>query len=200
MIKNKDMIIKKLSSQDILSIYATHSARHFPADELKPVSSIRRMAGEGIYVGYGLYEKKKSDGALLCYAFFTVLPDRKNILLDYFAVMEGNRSRGIGSLFLQYMKNTITDHDGILIETENPDYAADERDRLTRDKRIDFYNRNGAFFTGILAEVFGVHYKILFFPILTTPAQETLSNDFDAIYRYMVSPANYESHIHISII
>ncbi len=189
------MQLRKLDSQEILSIYTDHSVRHFPRNERKPISSIRRMAKEGIYTGYGLFEK---EGELLAYGFFTILPDKKTILLDYFAVMEQYRSCGIGSSFLKYTETALADYDGILIESENPDYAANEEERLVRDKRIAFYNRNGAIFTGILAKAFGVHYKVLFFPILSTPEKDSLCDDLRAIYQYMVPKILYKTQIHIS--
>ncbi len=197
MINNKeDLVINKLTKEELISVYTTHSVRHFPADERKPVSSISRMTEEGRYAGYGLYRGK--DAELLCYAFFTVMPGCRTILLDYFAVMEQYRSEGIGSYFLERMKHSLTDCDGILIETENPDYAKDESERIIRNKRISFYEGNGAYFTDITAKIFGVHYKILFLPVLQSPAQETLLSDFDAIYRYMVPQKYYAAHIHIS--
>ncbi len=197
MVNNREnSVIKKLTTEELISVYATHSVRHFPADERKPVSSISRMAGEGIYAGYGLYREEEAE--LLCYAFFTVLPGCRNILLDYFAVMEQYRSEGIGSYFLEKIKHSLSNCDGILIETENPDYAKDESERLIRGKRISFYERNGAYSAGILAEIFGVHYRILYLPVLGAPAQETLLSDFDTIYRYMVPPEYYKKHIHIS--
>lgn len=194
---NRDtFVIRKLNIQELTEIYAAHSVRHFPADELKPLSSITRMAENGTYCGYGLFESKE-ETQLLCYAFFTILPDRKNILLDYFAVMEAYRSHGIGSLFLQHMKNTVTEYDGFLIESEDPDYASGSGELAVRKKRLAFYESNGAIFTGILAEVFGVHYRILFFPIQDIPTLETLFTDFDAIYQHMVSKKNYETKISI---
>lgn len=193
-----DFIIRKLDIRELTDIYTTHSVRHFPADELKPLSSITRMAEGGTYAGYGLFESKE-EKQLLCYAFFTILPGRRNILLDYFAVMEAYRSHGIGSLFLQHMKSTVRDYDGLLIESEDPDYSSGNAELATRNKRLAFYEGNGALFTGILAEVFGVHYRILFFPILAVPSAETLFADFDAVYRHMVSAKNYETRIKITM-
>lgn len=112
--------------------------------------------------------------------------------------MEQYRSCGIGSSFLKYTETALADYDGILIESENPDYAANEEERLVRDKRIAFYNRNGAISTGILAKAFGVHYKVLFFPILSTPEKDSLCDDLRAIYQYMVPKILYKTQIHIS--
>lgn len=200
-INEENIIIQRLSNEEILSIYTTHSIRHFPADELKPASSVKRLAEDGIYIGYGLFEKENTSHSaplLLCYAFFTVIPQRENILLDYFAVMEDYRSHGIGSIFLNYARSTITEYSGILIESENPDYAADEEELIIQNKRLDFYHRNGACFTGILAEICGVPYRLLYFPLTEKLSSlETLRSDFDAIYQHMVSQKNYEKYVRI---
>ena len=201
-LQRQDIDIKILTGEEILDIYTTHSIRHFPEDERKPVSSIQRMTAEGIYTGYGLYSHIES-GALLGYAFFTVLPDHGGCLLDYFAVMEDYRSHGIGSLFLQYIKSSFRDIPGFLIESEDPsEYSV-------RCKRLDFYERNGAVFTGIRASVFGVPYRLLFFPIRNTEklssetlpepvSPETVYSNFCSIYRRMVSPEAYQTQIRIS--
>lgn len=216
-INEETIFIRRLAAEEILRIYTEHSIRHFPADELKPVSSIERMLTEGIYRGYGIFHHDKnnaavsgkadeaavcpttsSDGALLCYALFTVLPKQRNILLDYFAVMEDFRNLGIGSLFLKHFTSTVTDYDGILIEVENPDYAEDEADLAIRRKRIGFYERNGIIHTGITAEIFSARYCLLFLPVLSTPSLDTIYSDFNEIYRHMVSPEGYQEHVRIN--
>lgn len=197
-LNKENIMIKKLTDKEVIDIYSTYSIRHFPAEERKPLSSIERMLKDGIYTGYGLYEKENNH-SLLCYAFFTILPDHSNILLDYFAVIEEYRSHGIGSLFLQHMKDSVTEYNGLLIEIEDPNYASNEKELSIRNKRFAFYNTNGCVFTGILAEVFGVHYRILYFPILSTPPLETLFTDIDAIYQHMVSRNNYNKHVNIFI-
>lgn len=198
MFSAKDILIKQLTKEEILAIYTTHSVRHFPANERKPVSSIKRMADEGIYIGYGLV-CRQNPGQLLGYAFFTVLPQGKTSLLDYFAVMENYRSHGIGSLFLQQIKTNPADYDGFLIESEDPDYAQDARELSVRSKRLSFYKKNGAVPAGLSAKVFGVSYRLLYFPIQATeiPSSDILCLDFGRIYRRMVSPENYEFHVHI---
>lgn len=197
----ENIIIQRLSNEEILSIYTAHSIRHFPVNELKPASSVKRLAEKGVYIGYGLFEKENTTHSaplLLCYAFFTVIPQRQNILLDYFAVMEDYRSHGIGSIFLNYAKSAITEYSGILIESENPDYAVNEEELIIQNKRLDFYKRNGACFTGILAEIFGVPYRLLYFPLTEKQSSlEDLRSDFDTIYQHMVSRENYEKHVRI---
>lgn len=196
--QTKDISIKRLSMQEILSIYTVHSIRHFPENERKPVSSIERMAQEGIYKGYGLFFPEDAD-LLIGYAFFTLPPERETSLLDYFAIMEDYRSCGVGSLFLQHMKSVSTDYSGFLIESEDPDYAKDPQEHSVRSKRLSFYNKNGAISTGITATVFGVPYRLLYFPLTAgkIPPTDQLVSDFSNIYRHMVSPVNFKSNIQI---
>lgn len=205
-IQKKDAIIKILTKEEILSIYTAHAVRHFPENELKPVSSIERMSEECIYTGYGLYLSHKPE-ELLCYAFFTILPGTPVSLLDYFAVMEEYRSHGIGSLFLQYMKSSSQSFHGFLIESEDPDYATDSQESAIRCKRLAFYEKNGALPTGIKATVFGVPYRLLFFPLNIEqtssagkiPSIQELDSYFRNIYQHMVSRQHYKSQIHISL-
>ncbi len=197
-LSNKDIFIKQLSKEEILSVYIADSIRHFPENERKPVSSIERMTDEGIYIGYGLFFHCRPD-KLISYAFFTALPEEKISLLDYFAVMEDYRSLGIGSLFLQQMKLSAAGYDGFLIESEDPGYAKDEQELTIRNKRISFYTKNGAVPTGLTAKVFGVPYRLLYFPLPSkeTPSTASLHACFGSIYRRMVSPQNYETQVHI---
>lgn len=205
-LQEQDIKIRRLTGEEILGIYTTHSTRHFPEDERKPVSSIRRMLADGIYIGYGFYPDKEPD-QLLGYAFFTVLPDKSCCLLDYFAVMEDYRSHGIGSLFLQHIRSFFRDIPGFLIESEDPDYAGNPSEYSIRCKRLDFYKRNGAVFTGIRATVFNVPYRLLFFPLRDNFSRkekdeyplETVHASYCSIYRRMVSPEDYEAQIHISL-
>ena len=46
-LQRQNIDIKILTGEEILDIYTTHSIRHFPEDERKPVSSIQRMTAEG---------------------------------------------------------------------------------------------------------------------------------------------------------
>lgn len=164
-VNEENITIRELGANEVVFIYTHHSVRHFPEDELKPVASVERMLAEGIYKGYGIYESdngKRDDGSLLCYALFTVLPERRNVLLDYFAVMEEYRNLGIGSLFLKHFRSSVTCYDGVLIEVENPDYAEGKDDLEIRNRRIGFYERNGAFQTGISAKIFDARYRLLF--------------------------------------
>lgn len=59
-------ILRKMGPQEVAAVYEGHMRKDFPASELKPLSSIRRMQAEGIYDCLGFYE----GDMLVGYAFF----------------------------------------------------------------------------------------------------------------------------------
>ena len=47
------------------------------------------------------------------------------------------------------------------LEIENPDFAKDEEERALRERRRQFYLRNGIVDTGVNIELAGVEYRIM---------------------------------------
>ena len=118
------MTIRELTIKEIRQTYKEHLRRDFPAEERKPLAMIERSYRRGDYLCLGAFE----DGRMTGYAFFVFCG--RNCLLDYYAVLPDLRGRGIGSEFLKRMTDTaLTDRaDILLIEVENPRYAAMEAD------------------------------------------------------------------------
>ena len=154
---DKTHFCRKLSAEEVISIYSAIAPLHFPKAELKPVENVKNYLKNDLYTGYGFYENE----TLLAYALFLILPKEHKLLLDYYAVLEAYRNDGIGSAFLQSLRTDITCADGIYIESENPDYAESEQEKKIQEKRIAFYDRNGAVFTGVLSTLFGVPNRVL---------------------------------------
>lgn len=146
--------------KQIENVYKILMKKDFPKNELKPLSIIKKEISRNEYICYGIY-----DNSVLCgYAFFVVrINDNgtKNYLLDYFAVTEAERNKGIGSVFLELLINQLSDADIIICEAENPAYAVNDEDRNMRQRRVNFYLRNGFTNTGVSAQLFGVEYMIL---------------------------------------
>jgi hypothetical protein len=64
------------------------------------------------------------------------------VLLDYFAVKKEYRNQGIGSGFIKDIsKITKMENKAFVLEVEDP---KEGKDIKTREKRIQFYRRNGA--------------------------------------------------------
>ena len=125
--------------------------RAFPRYERKPFAIIRRMNKEG-RTDVWLAEK---DGRFAGLAA-TINGDGV-ILLDYLAVHEKRRNKGVGSAMLQALL-TLYEGCGLFVEIE----AAD-RDDPTEEKarRKQFYLRNGLQDMHVIAILFGVRMELL---------------------------------------
>ncbi|EFY08448.1 GNAT family N-acetyltransferase [Erysipelothrix rhusiopathiae] len=155
-----DYEIKELNYEAFIPIYNNFMINDFPDDELRSLHSIKRMFRDGRYSVLVMVE----DDVLLAYANFITDEDGRVALLDYYAVTQARRGQGIGTLFLQKIRETL-DVDGLLIESERPDKAETEEDRITRTKRIGFYEQNDSIITEYTWEAYGVIYNLLYLPI-----------------------------------
>lgn len=170
--------MKSLSPEAITMIYHTHMENDFPADELKPLTSILNLISQRLYEGFGLFEGTK----LRAYAFLAHQEGGNVLLLDYLAVCEGFRGQDYGSQFLKMLKNHCTDFKGILIEIESLRTAKDEADLKIRTKRLAFYERNGLVQTGVTANCFGVEFTIFYLPIVPEWDYNFIYENLDEIY------------------
>ena len=84
--------VKRLNAAEIKSLYTKSMKRDFPQNELRPYSTMKRLLRKNEYGVYRAYSNGEPVG------YFSVFSNGGNvILLDYFAVEYGMRSRGIGS-------------------------------------------------------------------------------------------------------
>ena len=84
----------------------------------------------------------EADQKVLAFALLWPLSGTRFTLLDYLAVDSEFRSSGYGSLMLSCLKTEMFHQDKhLVLEVENPDYG---RDTLSKQKRIEFYLKNGA--------------------------------------------------------
>lgn len=185
-IHNKYML-KKLDTDLLIHIYETIAAKHFPPEELKPVSAIKRLLSQNIYSAYGLFQ----ENALIGYAYFVDIPDNPSLLLDYYAILEEYRNQGMGSIFLSKLKSAFYDRSGFFIESEDPAFSADDNDLQTRNKRLAFYERNHAKMTPFLSTLFDVHYRVLYLPCSTQREETRLFTQLDTIYHAMFLEKHY---------
>lgn len=124
----------------------------FPAYERKPLYVIRRMYREGkTDVWYC-----RQDGAFA--GFATTINGAELILVDYLAVANGCRGKGIGSALLQALQMQYVGK-GLFLEIESTFVEADNREERLRRKR--FYLRNGLEELQVEAELFGTRMELL---------------------------------------
>lgn len=124
----------------------------FPRDERKPFPVIRRMFREGKADIWCILADGKFSGMA------TTVNGDGLILIDYFAVSEKRRGKGIGKAAMECLLAMYPDR-GVFLEIESPDRPGLDRDQ--RRKRKDFYLSCGFGELGVRAKVFGVHMELL---------------------------------------
>ncbi len=169
--------IRQLTLTDLKQIYQDYMKDDFPLMELRPWFSIGRAWERDEYSAYGYYDGE----SFLAYAAFYSCREDPYILMDYLAVVPDLRGQGLGSSFLKDLLPAITDVDGIFIEAESADPENNEEDKSVRQKRINFYQANGAVMTGVGCKLFGVDYQILYLPLETKRMGE--EEFFEAVCR-----------------
>lgn len=189
--------VKKLTGSEIIYIYNTYMKQDFPSDELKPLSHILKSVEEGYGFSLGLYEEERLAG----YAVFILCEETKCALLDYFAILSDRRGEGLGHraflLFDTYFRENVPLVEGLYIESERIDAAENEKQRLTRERRIAFYESCGCEMTDLRAVLFGVDYSVLYMRI-GNPAQWASLEALDALYRRMFKPEHYERCVRLT--
>lgn len=189
-------IVKKLTDSEITYIYNTYMKQDFPADELKPLSHILKSMGEGYGFSLGIYEEEKLVG----YGVFILCEETKCALLDYFAILSDRRGEGLGHraflLFETYFKENLPLVEGLYIESERVAAAENEEQRLTRERRIAFYESCGCEMTDLRAVLFGVDYSVLYKRM--KPAGTASRDALDMLYRRMFKPEHYERCVRLT--
>ena len=124
----------------------------FPIEERKPFSIIRKMQRKG-KTDIWYFE---DNGVFLGMA--ATINGEDTVLIDYFAVSEGERGRGNGTAMLR----SLIDHyspRGVFLEIEIP--YEDSENYEQRVRRKSFYLRAGLSELGTRAKLFGVDMELL---------------------------------------
>lgn len=172
------MIAQRLTDfSQIEMLYHFRMKKDFPPDELKPLDAIRRLWTKQAYECFGLFNGNR----ILGYAFF--LRSGGNFLFDYFAIAEERRDEGLGSLFIRQLSDFAKEADCIIVEVEDAAKARDEEAGRQRERRLQFYLRNGFRETQLTATVFGVDFTILEFPAGGEHTDEEVCRIYTELYR-----------------
>ncbi len=178
-----------LFGREIEVIYNHYMKTDFPEAELKPLETIQAMTEAGYYEPYGLYE----DGVLRGYAFFVT--DGDYCLMDYYAVLPENRGSGFGSRFMKRIRRQFRDKKGIFFEVERPAEAPDLEKMQVRQRRVDFYLKNGLRSTEIRSRVFGVGFQILYLPCREDAPDAQLKPALNGLYHRMFPMEVYRRQV-----
>ena len=142
--------LRKMDEKEITSIYESRMRHDFPVTELKPLENMIDMMERGVYECLLVSENDEPVG----YALVLILNDFPYGLLDYLGVFTEKRNRGYGSRILSALTEYYKDRK-LIVESEYPGDAPDEK---MAERRIGFYQRNGAVNTGVESRIYGVHF------------------------------------------
>lgn len=183
------MEIRLLNRAETEKVYREQMTRDFPQDELKPFAMVEQHLRDGIYEPLGFFEGDR----LVAYAFQTILPDARNALLDYFAVLPQYRGTGVGSRGLAMLAQHYAGRlDSLIIECEHPLEAPEPK---TARRRIGFYLRAGARAVAMETRLYGVRYQIYALPCGGQPTDFAIHEDINYIYKKMQMTPYFQAKV-----
>jgi len=150
------------------------------------------MVQKGVYDVIGAYDEQ---GRLAAYALMYAPDHEPAVLLDYLAVEEECRGKGIGTNLLGLLRTYYRERTGaLLIECERPISAPDEKEAR---KRIRFYSQAGAVLTQVRVWLFGVEYSIMVLPCGDEMPQLDWAEQMLKLYRQMLPQDLYETNVRL---
>ena len=170
-------MIRKVEIKEFEKIYRELIVVDFPKNERRPLLMIKDLFRKGLYFCWVLCDNEEVSA----YACFMQNHDKKSMLLDYFAVAANKRGSGIGSTFLELLREQLSGG-GVIIECEMPEKASGEKEAEIRKRRIEFYRRNGAVLSDFGWSAFGVDYKLLWLPLEDQLSEVKLEEEIKNIY------------------
>lgn len=169
--------LKILNESEFSVLYKKYVKADFPVGERRPLFMMKKRIKAGSYICYALL----SGEEISAYAIIISHKESNCLMLELFAVNKSIRGKGVGSDFLQSLKEQLK-ADGILLECENPDFAKTEEERVLRQKRIAFYKKNGGVLTDFAVKAFGVEYLVMFLPLKSVLPPEDIDREFRRFY------------------
>lgn len=184
---------KRLLSEEIKKFYETYVKNTFPADEVKPFELIKRMLDREEYACFGFYEEEE----LIGYAFLCEDKEHTVSILDYYEIMENRRGQGYGQKIIELLGEIYKAYDYVVLESEDPEYAADEDDLKIRTRRIAFYRKCGLKDAGFRSQVNGVEYVILVATDKEMPQPAAVREKMIEFYRTIFPEPHYTKQVRV---
>ena len=148
-------MIKKANYTETLNIY-TYLEKDFPKNEIPEYEKYEEMTKNGIHQAY-LYKENHKD-----IAYFITLEKDNNVLISHLAVIKEYRDKGVGSRFIEDIKEFLLSKNLIIVEVEAEKMANNEKELETIQKRLRYYKKAGfKKCEGIEYNLFDVDYDIL---------------------------------------
>ncbi len=133
----QQIMIVEANLEEAKEIYNKHMMEDFPEDELPEYEKYLRLTEEKLHDVY-LYEKDNQN-----VAYFIVVEEENNILISHLSVMKEFRSKGIGKVFLEDIKNFFNDKNMLIVEVEAETRANNNEELDVIKRRKKYYTRAG---------------------------------------------------------
>ncbi|MCC8076501.1 MAG: GNAT family N-acetyltransferase [Clostridiales bacterium] len=180
---------RRLTRPEWTTLYYEQMERDFPPSELKPLELLATLEDRGVNTLWGAYWGETLTG----YYVLAQAPGNPALLLDYLAVLPQFRGTGFGGEILRHLRQTLPEGCYLLIESEDPQGAANPADLSIRERRVAFYRRNGAALSSVTVWLFGVEYVLL--TLGAAPSAEQTSADYQALYRHMLPEDRFRDNV-----
>ncbi|WP_346928877.1 GNAT family N-acetyltransferase [Clostridium sp.] len=132
--------LRLMTDSEITYWYTQEFEKHFNAQERKPLADIIKLRDSGHYDLLGLFDEHSNQ--MLGYSTIWKSPNINLLLLDYLGVSSSLRNNGLGSQILLALKKYYK-NEYIIAESELPVSEDSPSENNLRERRIDFYKRNG---------------------------------------------------------
>lgn len=132
-----------LNKNELAWWYYDFLMKDFPANEIKPLDNIEKLYDEKRYEIH-IYQNRSEQ--YVGYATLWTKPGSHTYLFDYLGVCKALRGQSIGQQILEDIGGNILAVDGdacLICEAEAPVLGDDEAENILRQRRINFYCRNG---------------------------------------------------------
>ena len=150
------IMIKKANLEEAKLIYKEHMENDFPPDELPEYKKYMYLTEKNIHEIY-LYEKENVP-----VAYFITVEDKGNILITHLAVIKEFRSKGIGKVLLNEIKEYFKNKKMLIVEVEAESRANNKEELEIINKRKRYYLKSDFVQCDNMRYVlFNVEYDIL---------------------------------------
>ena len=183
--KKGDILITKVGLEKAVEIFKNKVMNDFLEDEIPPLFVFERCIKDGTFECY-MYEHDGEESG------YIVTRKRDDLVfLLVLAIAEKMRGKGLGNAMVEEFKDSVKDRKIILLEAENPEATDDEKEKITRKKRIRFYEKLGFKVTENLKYLLvDIDYKILYYfldnsgkTLETKDAMEYMEKIYEGVLR-----------------
>ena len=188
------MTLHLLTPAELKTAYDTDLREAFPPAELKPLAAMEALREKGIYDPWCLLDE---DGTALGYLLLWKHRDGRFLLIDYLCVPASRRNGGIGTKLLQTVFDAYPASTVFLGESEAP--TGNEAADGMIQRRLKFYERNGAKTLGYDTALFGVHFKTICWSREPLPGEDVILQKHREIYLHHFGAEKFQKHIQIPL-